>query len=376
MRFILLFLLPFSLFLAGCSSSNATAAETTAAQDTVQTVATTADTTETIKKNLTFAFVGDIMMGTTYPEEPVGAYLPERNGQTLFTDVAAILSSADIAAGNLEGTLFNGIGTVKKCKDPSICYAFRTPTDYVANLTAAGIDFVSIANNHINDFGPEGIKSTIRTLDEAGIKYAGLQRHGADTATIHKNGYAVGFAAFSPSAGTLSINDLDKMRKIVSELKKTHDIVIVSFHGGAEGASYSHVPHTTEIAFGENRGNVERFAHTAVDAGADIVYGHGPHVARGAELYKNHLILYSLGNFCTPYRVSLSGISGYAPIATVETDSEGHFIKGKIHSFLQQRGKGPIHDATGAVARQMQRLSREDFPSSPLRIAKDGTMSK
>ena len=326
-------------------------------------------------RNLTFAFVGDIMMGTTYPESPKGAYLPPRDGADLFRDCDSLLRSADVAAGNLEGTLFDNGGTVKRCSNPALCYAFRTPTRYVVNLTGAGFDLLSMANNHSNDFGPEGVTSTMRTLRNAGIAYAGLAGK-CDTASIIRDGRSIGFAAFGANRGNLSINDLALVRRVVGSLKRNHDLVVVSFHGGAEGPAHTRVPHATETAFGENRGNVERFAHAAVDAGADVVYGHGPHVVRAAELYKGHLILYSLGNFCTPYRVSLGGLSGQAPVVTAELAPDGTFVKGRIHSFIQQKGIGPRSDATNAVARQMGRLSKADFPSSPLVISSDGTLSR
>ena len=322
-----------------------------------------------------FAFTGDIMMGTNYPETPQGAYLPANDGAQLFKDVKAVLSQADIAAGNLEGTLLDNGGTVKRCSDPSICYAFRTPTAYVNNLTDAGMDFMGIANNHINDFGAAGIASTEKTLGGAGIKYAGL-RGRCETAIIEKRGKKVGFAAFGHNRGTLSIHDMEEVKRVVGDLDRKCDIVVVSFHGGGEGPRFTHVPHASETCFGENRGNVEKFAHTAIDAGADIVYGHGPHVTRAVELYKDRFIMYSLGNFCTPYRVNLNGISGHAPVVTVDTDASGRFISGKIHSFIQQKGIGPRIDKNNAVSKNMRALTLSDFPSTPITIADDGSITR
>lgn len=324
-------------------------------------------------KPLTLAFVGDIMMGTTYPAD--GKYLTADDGASLFADTKEILRAADIAAGNLEGSLFDGVGQVKKCSNPSVCFAFKMPTRYSQHLVDAGFDFVGIANNHINDFGPEAIKSTQKTLDEAGIAYAGL-RGSCPTAIIERDGRKIGFAGFGHSNGTLSINDLEEVRRTVKGLRQQCDFVVVSFHGGGEGKGFQHVPHKTETAFGENRGDVEKFAHTAIDAGADIVYGHGPHVNRALELYNDHLIVYSLGNFCTPYRMGLDGVSGYAPIVTATINSDGTFAEGQIHSFIQQKGVGPRRDATNSVAKNMRSLTRQDFPSTPLEISDDGRISK
>lgn len=159
-----------------------------------------ADSTAVVpeKRNLAFAFTGDIMMGTTYPESPKGAYLPANDGKNLFDAVRDILSSADIAAANLEGTMLDNGGTVKKCGNPSLCYAFRMPTKYVTNLTDAGFDFLGVANNHVNDFGEAGVASTMSTLDNAGLKYAGL-RGRCETAYLERDGRKIGFTSFGYS---------------------------------------------------------------------------------------------------------------------------------------------------------------------------------
>lgn len=319
---------------------------------------------------LTFAFVGDIMMGTTYPKN----YLTADDGASIFKDAREVLQAADIAAGNLEGSLFDGKGSVKKCANPDICFAFKQPTRYAKHLVDAGFDFVGIANNHINDFGPEALASTKKVLSENGIAFAGL-RDGCPTTVIEKDGMKIGFAAFGHSRGTASILDYEEVKRNVKSLRDKCDIVVVSFHGGGEGKGFQHVPHKMESAFGEQRGDVEKFAHTAIDAGADIVFGHGPHVNRALELYKDRLVIYSLGNFATPYRMGLSGVSGYAPVVTATLNPDGTFQGGKIHSFIQSEGVGPRKDASNAVAKNMRALTKADFPSTPLSIADDGTIT-
>lgn len=321
---------------------------------------------------LTFAFAGDIMMGSDYPEPQLTA----DDGAGIFTDVQSVLSSADIAAANLEGVLASpDEGEPKKCFNPNTCFTFRMPPRYTRHLTDAGIDFVSVANNHADDFGPEGRKATHRYLDRAGLAYAG-QRDGHTTAMINRKGLKVGFAAFGHSTGTPSIMDYDEVRQIVGSLDSVCDIVVVSFHGGAEGAKHSHVPHVMETFLGAPRGDVEAFAHTAVDAGADIVYGHGPHVTRAMELYGDRLIMYSLGNFATPYGMNLNGINSHAPVVEVNIRPDGTFIDGQIHPFIQTKGVGPRHDTTETVVRQIISLTAADFPSTPLRISPTGAISR
>ena len=320
-------------------------------------------------KTYTVAFTGDIMMGTTYPS----VLLPSQEGRQLFVDAAPILSRADVAAGNLEGTLCDGGDTHKKIS--KICYAFRTPTSFAPRLSEAGFDFLSMANNHAHDFGEVGIRSTMQCLDRLGIKYSGIKNF-PDHAIVERNGVKYGFCAFGHNDYTYRHQDIDRVRQIITTLANACDIVIVSFHGGAEGASKARLPYGKEVFCGEDRGTLRQFAHFCIDAGADVVYGHGPHVARAMEVYKEHFIAYSLGNFCTPYGISLSGISGYAPLLELQIDSAGRFQGGKIHSFVQHRGQGPRIDSNNAAAREISRLTKLDFPHGLLQISADGTLSR
>lgn len=329
-----------------------------------------------VPDTLTFAMVGDIMMGTTYPEEPAGAYLPADSGRHLFDDAVAVLRRADLALGNQEGVLLDGPGERRRPgRNPKTYFVFRTPTNMVRNLVDAGIDFMGMANNHVNDFGESGRLSTMKTLREAGIAYAGLKGR-CEVAVLECSGLKIAVTQFSHGMGTLDINSISELQRVVRQMRDTADLVVVAFHGGAEGTGHLHVPHAAETYVGEARGNVERFAHAAIDAGAALVYGHGPHVPRAAELYKGHFIIYSLGNFCTPYRMGIAGYTGLAPIAEVKIDPHtGRFLSGRIHSLRQQRGIGPRLDATNGAATLISSLSREDFPASPLRISGDGEMS-
>ena len=328
-----------------------------------------------VQKNnnpLTLAVVGDIMMGTTYPASPRN--LTADDGASLFKDTKEILSRVDIAAGNLEGSLFDGEGKRKPCGGPS-CFAFKMPAHYSKHLVDAGFDFVSIANNHINDFGPEAVESTQKVLKDAGIAFAGHAEK-CPTTIVEKDGRKIGFAAFGFNPGMPSINNFEEVTSIVKDLKSKSDIVVVTFHGGGEGVGFQHVPHNREHAFGQDRGDVEKFAHTAVDAGADMVFGHSPHVNRAIELYNDRLIAYSLGNFCTPYRFNIAGVSGYAPIIEMTLNPDGTFAEGQIHSFIQQKGVGPRKDSSNRVAQNIRKLTQEDFPSTPLSISDTGKITR
>lgn len=316
--------------------------------------------------------VGDMMLGTNYPST---SYLPPNEGKNLLDDVREILLSADVTVGNLEGTLFDQGGTPKTCKNPDVCYVFRTPSKYVTHFTDAGFDLLSIANNHSGDFGPTGRTKTKETLQKAGILYAGLA--GTDETTVFvKDSIRYGFAAFAPNSGTCDIRQIEKAKQIVASLVATCDVVIVSFHGGAEGASHQNVPKTSETYYGENRGNVHAFSHAVIDAGADIVFGHGPHITRSVELYKDRLIAYSLGNFCTYGRFSLSGPAGFAPLLKVYTDRSGAFVMGEIVPVYQMKTHGPKIDPEKRAIKKIQELTKADFPDTPLYISDEGIIKK
>lgn len=360
----------------GCTPGQASSAPSTAATiDSAAAVDTlAASLPDDTLRTLSFAFTGDIMMGTTFPDSINGTGLPAHEGKHLFDAPGPILRRVDVACGNLEGSFLTGPGHRRPMRNPKTYFVFRMPPSYVNHLIDAGYDFVGIANNHINDFGEPGRRSTMQTLTRAGMPFAGLKGR-CEIALVERKGLTIALTQFGHGANNLDVTDLDELRRVIKAMRDTADIVVVSFHGGAEGANYTHVPHAPEKYVGENRGNVEAFAHAAIDAGADVVYGHGPHVPRAAELYKGHIIFYSLGNFCTPRRMGLRGVSGYAPVAEVVIDENGRFISGQIHSFIQKSGIGPQTDTGNSAAALMRRLSHEDFPASPLEIAPDGTLS-
>ncbi len=314
--------------------------------------------------------VGDMMLGTNYPDPK---YLPPGDGSQLLAPLLHELRSADITVGNLEGTLLNEGGTPKRCDNPDACYAFRSPESFAQHFADAGFDFLSLANNHSGDFGPIGRSTTKQRLDEVGIAYAGLM--GTDEIAYRDfDGRQVAFIAFAPNSGTVDVRDLARARRLVEDASAQADFVIISFHGGAEGPDAQHVPRATEEYYKENRGDVYAFAHAVVDAGADMVLGHGPHVTRGMELYKDRLIAYSLGNFATYGRFNLRGPAGVAPLLKFRVDETGRFLDGQIVPIYQTKPTGPLIDQEARATAILQQLSREDFPESPLLITDEGAL--
>jgi hypothetical protein len=314
---------------------------------------------------LTIAAVGDVMLGTDFPKD----ILPDDDGEGFLAAVTPVLSAADIAFGNLEGVLMDGGEPVKQCRDPSACFLFRTPARYAQHLSAAGFDVLSLANNHAHDFGEEGRSAGMRALDSVGILHSGRE---GDVASWTVKGLRVALIAFAPNVGAHALNDYARAAELVAALSRDHDIVLVSFHGGAEGVDVAALPFAEEFYHGEPRGNVVAFAHSVVDAGADLVIGHGPHVPRALELYRERLIAYSLGNFATYYGISVEGGKGLAPILLAELDATGRLIRGRIDSYVQIRPGGPQPDVAQTAFQGMRALTEQSFGADELRFADDG----
>ena len=235
---------------------------------------------------VTIAAVGDIVMGST-------PNLPPDGGRSFFDDVETDLAG-DVVLGNLEGTLSVGGGS--KCGAGSTnCYAFQTPPSYAAWLRKAGFTVMNLANNHAFDYGPSGQAQTLAALAEAGSRRprAGRVRSPTSRSATIK----VAIVGFAPYRWAQSLTNIPAARRLVRKAAANADVVIVTMHAGAEGTDHTHVIRGTEMFLGENRGNSIAFTHAVVDAGADLVIGSGPHVLRGMEWYRGHLIAYSLGNF-------------------------------------------------------------------------------
>ncbi len=319
-------------------------------------------------QRLSIAAVGDMMLGTDYPEN----HLPDDDGVSFLQAVTPYLSATDLTFGNLEGVLLDGGEPAKQCSNPRACYLFRSPSRYVSHYKAAGFDVMSLANNHARDFGEAGRRASMQTLAAAGLHHSGLR---GDFATMVVNDLKVAVLAFAVTVNSNLLHDYERARQTVARHAENHDIVIVSFHGGAEGRDVTRLPFAEEEYFGEPRGNVVRFSRMVVDAGADLVLGHGPHVVRAMENYRDRLIAYSLGNFATYYGISVEGPKGIAPILEVTLNGIGEFVHGRIHSTIQLRPNGPSIDPEQRALRMLRNLSAQDFDTPGIQFNADGSIA-
>jgi poly-gamma-glutamate capsule biosynthesis protein CapA/YwtB (metallophosphatase superfamily) len=313
---------------------------------------------------VTVAAVGDIVMGST-------PNLPSDGGRSFFSRVTPDLG-ADVVLGNLEGTLSSGGGS--KCgPSSSNCFAFQTPPSYVRWLKGAGFSVMNLANNHAFDFGPAGQAQTLRALDAAKIRHTGRP---GEISTQKVGEVRVALVGFAPYSWAQSLTDLPAARKLVARAAASNDVVIVTMHGGAEGADRQHVSRGTETYLGENRGDLVRFAHAVVDAGADLVVGHGPHVLRGMEWYKQRLIAYSLGNFAGYKVFSLDGELSTSAILRVTLRADGTFENGLLVPTRLIGDGVPALDPAERAHGVVRALSRSDFGARGVRVGKTGALGR
>jgi poly-gamma-glutamate capsule biosynthesis protein CapA/YwtB (metallophosphatase superfamily) len=315
--------------------------------------------------------VGDVMLGTTFPDAN-GGLLPPNDGADILKEVAPLLQRGDVVFGNLEGPLTEG-GVSAKCrgKREGTCYAFRVPPRYGAHLKEAGFTVMGLANNHAMDFGQEGRTSSRAVLDAQGIAHSGEI---GDIAHLTVKGKKIAVIAFATYPGAFNLLDLDESLAVIRPARAEADIVIVSFHGGGEGAARQHVLAGDETFLGEDRGNLRRFAHAAIDAGAQMVIGSGPHVVRAMEIYQGKLIAYSLGNFATYGPFNLNGENGLSLIMEAHLAPDGSFLSGQVYPVRQPKPGGPHLDPAMSILPVLRNLSRADFPQSAVAVGPRGEL--
>ena len=242
-----------------------------------------------------FAFTGDINLGTRTFEDGI----PPDSGRGFFTQVDSLLKG-DLVVGNFEGVLSDS-GTSDKCAPKSTrCYAFATPTWLAARLREAGFTHLNLANNHANDYGLAWRSHTEETIRELGmIPYGPLEEVAITPVFRDGKMTLVGLIGFATYPHAYNLLDIPGSAAVVASLRGVVDVLVVTFHGGREGSTAIRTGTGPEYLGKEPRGNLRKWARAVIDAGADAVVGHGPHVLRGVEFYNGRPIFYSLGNFMT-----------------------------------------------------------------------------
>ena len=357
----------FSLLIDGTPAPVALRAKAATKPEAVKTPTTTV--VKTTKRTapagvVTIAATGDIVMGSM-------PNLPPDGGRSFFDSVETDLSG-DVVLGNLEGTLSVGGGS--KCGAGSTnCYAFQTPPSYAAWLKKAGFTVMNVANNHAYDYGPSGQAQTLAALQKQHLATTGRP---GEIAYQQVGDIKVAILGFAPYKWAQSLTNIPAARRLVKKAAANADVVIVTMHAGAEGSGHTHVPRGTEMFLGENRGNSRAFTHAVVDAGADVVIGSGPHVLRGMEWYRGHLIAYSLGNFAGYKVFSMGGPLSVSGILRVTLRGNGGFDSATLVPTRMVGGGLPALDPTETAHGIVRTLSREDFGSHGVKVSANGGLTQ
>jgi hypothetical protein len=334
------------------------------------------------------AFVGDINLGTaTLPDG-----VPPDSGRGLL-DRARPSLKGDLVVGNFEGVLADS-GTPTKClvrvPPPKSrrarkqwpadsftvrrnCYAFRTPTMLAPRLVEAGFTHMNLANNHANDLGLAGRSSTERILDSLGIRlYGPLGRIAVDSIRRGDSVTTVGLIGFTTYPYAYDLLDIERSAAVVDSVRPLVDLLIVTFHGGSEGAKAVHTGEAAESLGSEPRGDLRRWARAVIDAGADAVIGHGPHVLRGIEFYRNRLIAYSLGNFLTYRGFNLAGPLGITGVLQLEFAGNRTLRRARVIPMFQAPRQGPLPDPDRRALDLIRQLSSADFKTTAAVVTESG----
>lgn len=229
--------------------------------------------------SITISGAGDCTLGTdehfSYSTS-LNAMYEQQGAAYFFGNVRDIFAADDLTIVNLEGTLTNQTSRMDKE------YAFKGKPEYVQILTEGSVEAVNFANNHSRDYGEQSYLDTIAAVEGVEIAVSGYEK----LALVEKQGVKIGMTGISVTSGAATEERIQTIQKNISDLKNQGAaLVVFSCHWGVEG---SHGVTADQVTL----------AHAAIDAGADLVLGHHPHVLQGIEVYKNRYICYSLGNFC------------------------------------------------------------------------------
>lgn len=323
----------------------------------LQASASSGGSTASPAARVTVAFAGDIALLGPAPA-------------SLFAGVRGQLRRADVAIGNLEGTLSTG-GTSKCGKNSTGCFAFQSPPQSAALLRGAGFDDLNVANNHAFDYGASGQQQTLRALARYRLRWSG--RPGQIT-VLRADGIRLAVVGFAPYPWAQSLTDIPAAQALVQRAAAQADLVVAVLHAGAEGVDHQHVPAGAEFYLGENRGNERQFAHALVAAGANLVVASGPHVLRGLQLFHHTAIAYSVGNFATSGNaLSTGGVLGESAILVVTLAADGTLVSARLWP-VQMVGGAPRRSYGPSILRHVNALSRADFGRSALLATDSGAL--
>ena len=331
------------------------------------------------RKDVRFCAGGDVSLGTNLDTSwAINRFdgntrvraLPDP--RELLAPLSPLVSDAGLLLLNVEGAIGDGPAPRKCARGSTLCYALRQQPAVAAALrhvNDSGVVVGNLANNHAHDAGDAGLLETRRWLAQAGVLATG-----ADTLATPVpvgDGDTVAVLGFSPWS-IAGVTDLDAVRRHVTRAAERYGRVIVTMHIGAEGATARHTPDRIEHFAGENRGNSVAFARAAVEGGASLVIGSGPHVLRAIEWNGHSLIAHSLGNLVTYGPFNHSGYNDHGALLCATLSPDGS-VRDAVLRSTTQRAPGYVQaDPANLGARDVAELSRQDFPATGAEISPSG----
>ncbi len=331
------------------------------------------------RKDVRFCAGGDVSLGTNLDTSwAINRFdgntrvraLPDP--RELLAPLSPLVSDAGLLLLNVEGAIGDGPAPRKCARGSTLCYALRQQPAVAAALrhvNDSGVVVGNLANNHAHDAGDAGLLETRRWLAQAGVLATG-----ADTLATPVpvgDGDTVAVLGFSPWS-IAGVTDLDAVRRHVTRAAERYGRVIVTMHIGAEGATARHTPDRIEHFAGENRGNSVAFARAAVEGGASLVIGSGPHVLRAIEWNGHSLIAHSLGNLVTYGPFNHSGYNDHGALLCATLTPDGS-VRDAVLRSTTQRAPGYVQaDPANLGARDVAELSRQDFPATGAEISPSG----
>jgi hypothetical protein len=289
---------------------------------------------------------------------------------SLLAPLRPLLADADVVLLNVEAAIGEGRINRRKCGPGSTaCYAFRSPVASAGAMRRVAPERAevigNVANNHARDDGDVGRRNTVRHLDAAGVHVTGLDTLATPVVTVR--GDTVAFLGFAQWTGPDPRN-LAAVRRHVRRAAARYRRVVVTMHMGAEGRGRQSTVNARELFVGEDRGNVMAFARAAVESGADLVIGHGPHVMRAAEWRGGALVFYSLGNLVTYGPFTMSEPLNRGALACAVLDGEGGILAAELRSTVQRPPGLVAPDATHRAAVLVDSLGRTDLTATAARL--------
>lgn len=319
---------------------------------------------------------GDVMLGSNLDTAWARAVRPAGTAEllpspdSLLAPLRPLVADADVVFVNVEGAIGAGAAPRKCRAGATRCYAFRQNPEVAAALRrfASHAEVAgNVANNHAMDAGATGFDETVAHLRDAGVHVVGSDT--LPTLIPLPDGDTLALLGFSVFSGGPDARDLAGVARHVRRAAGRYARVVVSLHLGAEGVDAQRTPDATERFAGENRGNPVRIAHTAVDAGADLVIGHGPHVLRAVELRDDAVVSYSLGNLLTYGPFSRVPPLDRGAILCAALDPRGRVVQAELRATHQLRPGRAFPDPDQAALGLIDSLSVLDFPMSGARVS-------